>query len=115
MPWFEFPSNPNSNRRYPTASCSQSIEKRYAQLVKDLWDRVRPILKNYISFCWPASKLRHGVAPVFGAPHPWQQTYRSAALALAGSKGSVAPPVARAGAQGRVEVPPVTIGWMFNP
>jgi len=39
-----------------------------------------------------------------------RQTYLSAALALAGSAGSVAPPVARAGAQVRVEVPPVTMG-----
>jgi hypothetical protein len=44
-----------------------------------------------------------------------RQPYLSAALALACSAGSVAPPVARAGAQARVAVPPVTIGLMFEP
>ena len=50
---------------------------------------------------WRA-RFRHAVTS--------RQTYLSAALALAGSAGSVAPPVARAGTQVRVEVPPVTMG-----
>ena len=51
-----------------------------------------------------------GLARPFSARRNLGNTYLSAALALAGSAGSVAPPVARAGAQVRVEVPPVTMG-----